>query len=158
MATIPSHPATAPEMRSWRTRSACTRPPSLDSGHDAPTCATCGTLATPSDTFCAECGTPFGEPAPVADVAPVATPYALAADSAKNQERIPAQCPHASDVRGFHAWLNAGRVVRKGQKGIKIVAPVIGGEDGGRVVNIKPAYVFDVSQTDERAPRTAVAA
>ena len=55
-------------------------------------------------------------------------PYALASYSAKNQERILAQCPDASDVRGFHAWLKAGRVVRKGQKGIKIVAPVMGGD------------------------------
>ena len=45
--------------------------------------------------------------------------------------------------------------MRKGQKGIKIVAPVMGGEDGGKVVNIKPAYVFDVSQTDERTARAA---
>jgi hypothetical protein len=58
-------------------------------------------------------------------------------------------------VRGFHAWLKAGRVVRKGSKGIQIVAPVMGGEDGGKVVNIRPAYVFDVTQTDERAPRAA---
>jgi len=58
-------------------------------------------------------------------------------------------------MRGFHAWLKAGDVVRKGQKGIKIVAPVMGGDDGGKVVNIKPAYVFDVSQTDELTQRAA---
>ena len=51
--------------------------------------------------------------------------------------------------------LKAGRVVRKGQKGIKIVAAVMGGDDGGKVVNSKPAYVFDVTQTDERAQRAA---
>jgi hypothetical protein len=56
---------------------------------------------------------------------------------------------------GFHAWLKVGRVVRKGQKGIQIIAPVMGGEDGGTVGNIKPAYVFDVTQTDERTPRAA---
>lgn len=88
-------------------------------------------------------------------VAPISTPYTLAAYSPKNQERILSQCSHASDVRGFHAWLKAGRVVRKGQKGIKIIAPVMGGEDGGKVVTIKPAYVFDVSQTDELATRAA---
>ena len=37
--------------------------------------------------------------------------------------------PGATDVRSFHSRLNAGRVVRKGQKGIKIVAPVMG-DDG----------------------------
>jgi hypothetical protein len=75
--------------------------------------------------------------APVAVSRPVATPYALAAYSPKNQERILSQCPAASDVRGFHAWLKAGRVVRKGQKGIKIVAPVMGGDGNAKVVNIK---------------------
>jgi hypothetical protein len=49
--------------------------------------------------------------------------------------------------------------VRKGQKGIQIVAPVMGNADGTpKVVNIKPAYVFDVSQTDERTPRASAAA
>jgi hypothetical protein len=46
-------------------------------------------------------------------------------------------------------------VVRKGQKGSTILAPVMGGEGGGNVVTIKPAYVFDVSQTDELAHRAA---
>ena len=58
-------------------------------------------------------------------------------------------------MRGFHAWLKAGRVVRKGQKGIRIVAPVMGGDDGGKIVNIKPAWVFDVTQTQERTARAA---
>jgi hypothetical protein len=60
-------------------------------------------------------------------------------------------------VRGFHAWLKAGRVVRKGQKGIKIVAPVMGGDGNSKVVNIRPAYVFDVTQTqaNERPHRAA---
>ena len=59
---------------------------------------------------------------------------------------------------GVHPWLKFGGVVREGQHGIKIVAPVMGGEDGGKVVNIKPADVFDVTQTDERARRMAIAA
>ena len=64
-------------------------------------------------------------------------------------------CPHASDVRGFPAWLKAGRVVGKGQNGITIVAPVMGGDGNAKVVNIKPAWVFDVTQTQERTPRAA---
>jgi hypothetical protein len=58
-------------------------------------------------------------------------------------------------VRGFHAWLNAGRFVRKGPKGITIVAPVMGSDDGAKVVTIKPTYVFDVTQTQERTQRAA---
>ena len=46
-------------------------------------------------------------------------------------------------------------MVHKGQKGITIVAPVMGGECNARVVSIKPAWVFDVTQTDERTPRAA---
>jgi hypothetical protein len=34
---------------------------------------------------------------------------------------------------------------------------VMGGNEGGKVVNIKPAYVFDVTQTQERIPRAAAA-
>jgi hypothetical protein len=58
-------------------------------------------------------------------------------------------------VHGYHARLKAGRVVRKGEKGIAIVAPVMGGDGKAKVVTIKPAYVFDVIQTDERTPRAA---
>ena len=46
-------------------------------------------------------------------------------------------------------------MVRKGQKGIKIVAPVMGGDGNAKVVTIKPAYVFDVTQTDEHTQRVA---
>ena len=48
-------------------------------------------------------------------------------------------------------------MVRKGQKGITIVAPVMGGDGTAKVVTIKPAWVFDVTQTDERTPRAAAA-
>jgi hypothetical protein len=47
-------------------------------------------------------------------------------------------------------------MVRKGQRGITIVAPVMGYSDGApKVVTLKPAYVFDVTQTDERTQRAA---
>ena len=58
-------------------------------------------------------------------------------------------------MRGFDAWLKAGRVVRKGQKGIKIPAPVMGRDGNAKVVTIKSAWVFDMSQTDARTPRAA---
>ena len=60
-----------------------------------------------------------------------------------------------AEVRGFHAWLKAGRVVRNGQKGFVIVAPVMGGDGNAKVVNIKPAWVFDVVQSGERTQRAA---
>ena len=45
-----------------------------------------------------------GEPAPVAITRPVSTPYALAAYSVKNQERIRDACSHATEVRTFPGW------------------------------------------------------
>jgi hypothetical protein len=58
-------------------------------------------------------------------------------------------------VRGFHTWLQVGRVVRKGEHGITIVAPVMGGDDVGTVVTIKPADEFDVTQSDPLPARDA---
>jgi hypothetical protein len=114
-----------------------------------------GTIAhdAPADNVCAECGSPFGESAPVSITRPSATPFALASYSARNQERILDACPHASVVRTFHGWLAAGRVVMKGQKGIRIVAP--DEVDGGKVTRIKHLHVFDVTQTQERTARAA---
>lgn len=38
---------------------------------------------------------------------------------------ITTQCPHASAVAGFHTWKQLGRSVRKGEKGLAILAPVL---------------------------------
>ena len=46
-------------------------------------------------------------------------------------------------------------MVRQGQKGFTIVAPVMGGEGNAKLVTSKPAWVFDVTQTDERTQRLA---
>ena len=62
-------------------------------------------------------------------------------------------CPHTSEVHTFHGWLAAGRVVVKGQKGFRLVAPDT--MDNGKITSIKPASVFDVTQTNERTPRAA---
>ncbi|WP_214406335.1 ArdC-like ssDNA-binding domain-containing protein [Pseudonocardia lacus] len=67
-------------------------------------------------------------------------------------------------VAGFSAWKALGRSVRKGERGLKILAPVTrrvenddadgSGEQtseagsGRRMVGVKVAHVFDVSQTD----------
>jgi antirestriction protein ArdC len=68
------------------------------------------------------------------------------------------QCPEASYVAGFRKWLTMKRYVRKGEKGIAILAPMFKnlikiGEDGTdlsekALVGFRKVYVFDVSQTD----------
>jgi hypothetical protein len=68
---------------------------------------------------------------------------------------IVTQRPTATRVAGFHTWRTLGRFVRKGEKGIAILAPIVARrrddteEDESRiVVGFRTAYVFDVQQTD----------
>ena len=78
--------------------------------------------------------------------------------SLHNVMLIASQKPTATHVAGFHAWHKLGRFVRKGEKGILILAPVIrrmpehNGEaepdESSTAVGFRAAYVFDVSQTD----------
>jgi antirestriction protein ArdC len=64
------------------------------------------------------------------------------------------QYPAATRVAGFHTWLALGRCVRKGEKGIAILAPIVrrrdasGQDDEKHVTGFRAAHVFDVSQTD----------
>jgi antirestriction protein ArdC len=68
------------------------------------------------------------------------------------------QMPDATFVAGFRRWLELGRYVRKGEKGIGILAPLVyrkrndeaeDGEEGGPSVRgFKIVHVFDVSQTE----------
>lgn len=61
-------------------------------------------------------------------------------------------------VAGFQAWRKHGRHVKKGEKGLAILAPLIGKrkeeqEDGSEkersfLYGFKVVYVFDISQTD----------
>ncbi len=58
-------------------------------------------------------------------------------------------------VAGFRAWLKLGRCVRKGEAGLRILAPVSvkerdeGGEETGeRRVFFQTAFVFELSQTE----------
>ena len=86
------------------------------------------------------------------------------------------QCPHATNVAGYNTWVQLGRQVKKGEKGIQILAPcnfratlerekidplsgqTICGPDGKPLtekVKISPnrfkiAHVFDLSQTEGR--------
>jgi antirestriction protein ArdC len=70
---------------------------------------------------------------------------------------IYSQRPEATHVAGFHAWLKLGRYVRKGEKGIVILAPMVGRkksenelteDEKTRLFGFRAAHVFDVSQTD----------
>ena len=77
---------------------------------------------------------------------------------------IARQRPDATRVAGLYAWNQLGRKVMKGQKGIRILAPMIGtrkkkdteatkSKDPAAVnapvlVGFRAVYVFDVSQTE----------
>ena len=70
---------------------------------------------------------------------------------------IALQKPNASYVAGFRTWNELGRFVKKGEKGILILAPIVrrksahtddDEKDSPRITGFRAAYVFDVSQTD----------
>ncbi len=75
---------------------------------------------------------------------------------------IARQKPDATRVAGLYAWNQLGRKVRKGERGIRILAPVIGvrrkkdaeaekdirTQNQTVLVGFRSAYVFDVSQTE----------
>jgi len=71
---------------------------------------------------------------------------------------IASQNPNASYVAGFHTWNELGRFIRKGEKGIMIFVPIVrrkaqkddeDREEVSRpVAGFRPAFVFDISQTD----------
>jgi antirestriction protein ArdC len=79
--------------------------------------------------------------------------------SGSNALLIYTQFPQATHVGGYHFWLRLGRHVRKGEKGIAILAPMVGlkrrsadepleEEAQTRVFGFKACHVWDVSQTD----------
>jgi antirestriction protein ArdC len=70
---------------------------------------------------------------------------------------IALQKPNASYVAGFRTWNELGRFVKKGEKGIMILAPIVRRkaddedereETTRNIAGFRAAYVFDVSQTD----------
>jgi antirestriction protein ArdC len=90
--------------------------------------------------------------------------------SFRNSLLILMQRPDATHVAGFHRWRQMGRFVKKGEKGIAILAPLVyrkksdtdekPASDDEKEVTIlrgfKVAFVFDVSQTDgEELPQFA---
>lgn len=80
--------------------------------------------------------------------------------SLKNVLMIMKQCPTASYVAGYKAWKDFGRWVKPGEKGIAIVAPVIGkkekkgdqrhaAKEEESILNaFRVVHVFDIQQTD----------
>src|SRR5579875_306860 len=75
-----------------------------------------------------------------------------------NQLLIAMQRPEATQVAGYVTWQKAGRQVRRGEKGIAILAPVTvkktrerddGTEESWwQLVGFRVEYVFDIAQTD----------
>ena len=66
---------------------------------------------------------------------------------------ISIQFPRASRVAGYRTWQSLRRQVRKGERGIRVLAPIVCrdrdcDDDRDRVVAFKTASVFDVSQTE----------
>lgn len=71
---------------------------------------------------------------------------------------ITMQRPSATHVAGFHAWRKLNRFVKKREKGIAIIAPLLCKEqtvdddatdsEYADVTGFKVVYVFDISQTD----------
>jgi len=79
----------------------------------------------------------------------------LARLSLNNQLLIALSCPDATFVAGFKAWLSLGYCVRKGEKAIRIIAPMpikpgrdddIDDDNAGPRVLFKAVSVFDRSQ------------
>ena len=70
--------------------------------------------------------------------------------SLHNQWLIWLSMPEATQVAGFCKWKEMGRFVKKGEKGIPILAPIIKKMDDGEkeIVGFRVVYVFDLSQTD----------
>src|ERR1700730_16742632 len=71
---------------------------------------------------------------------------------------IASQRPDASHVAGFQTWKQLGRFVKKGAKGILILAPVLlrkqaesenqEKETDSTPIRFRAVYVFDVADTD----------
>jgi len=76
--------------------------------------------------------------------------------SFRNILLISMQNHKATHVAGFHTWKKLGRYVKKGEKGIAIIAPLVykkknneeKSDDDIRDIFFKVVYVFDIAQTD----------
>ena len=76
---------------------------------------------------------------------------------------IARQKPEATRVAGLYAWNQLGRKVKKGERGIRILAPIVGlrrkpeereaekditKQNRAVLVGFRHAHVFDISQTE----------
>src|SRR5262249_33196817 len=69
---------------------------------------------------------------------------------------IASQNPNASYVAGLRTWNELGRFVKKGEKAIMILAPIVRKVENSEereeisrpILGFRAAYVFDISQTD----------
>ncbi len=78
--------------------------------------------------------------------------------SLRNVMLIAMQKPTATHVAGFQTWHKLGRFVKKGEKGILILAPIVRRktesseqsetDESSTAVGFRAAHVFDISQTD----------
>ncbi len=75
--------------------------------------------------------------------------------SFNNALLIGTQDPEATRVAGFATWRKLGRSVRKGERAIWILAPMVGrrrhvddGEERRPIHGFRPVAVFDVAQTE----------
>lgn len=75
--------------------------------------------------------------------------------STGNIALIHVQKPEATRVAGYKRWQELGRQVRKGERGIVILAPIVrrieddeGNEKVRVVANFRMTHVFDITQTD----------
>jgi len=82
--------------------------------------------------------------------------------SSGNILEIARQKPDATRVAGLYAWNQLGRKVKKGERGIRILAPIVGvrrkpEEEAEKditkqnrpvLIGFRNAYVFDISQTE----------
>ena len=76
--------------------------------------------------------------------------------SLRNQLLIFSQKQDASQVAGFKRWKKLGRWVKKGEKGIVIIAPIplareVSADCDEPEIRFRARYVFDVSQTEGEA-------
>src|SRR5712671_3301874 len=74
--------------------------------------------------------------------------------SLNNLFLIARQRPDARRVAGYQTWRKLGRFVRKGEKGIAIIAPLVrrksdeGTESERLIAGFKVAHIFSEEQTD----------
>jgi len=69
--------------------------------------------------------------------------------SFNNSLLIYVQCPEATFVAGYRRWQQLGRQVRKGEKAINILAPILkkveeDGKEEKRLVGFRSASIFDI--------------